>query len=389
MESIDIVIIGAGVVGAAISHDLVQSGYQAIVLERARIPASAASGSNAGILASGFNRAHDMLETRLMRSGARRWPEVCERLRIPYKKTGALVLAQTSQDVQRFPSIIDNATNSGIVVEALDSGHLRSREPGARGCAALLVAEEGITDPFEVTRRLLGCVPVHYEARVTAVEQRGADTAIVRVGTAIIAARVVINCAGLYGDEVAADGTFSITPRRGDFVVYAPTAPPKLEHILRPIDPAGGVLVFPTMYGYLCAGPSSVEQSDKEEYQPRALRDVREQAARLLPILSAMQPVDAWAGLRPAGSPHDTIIGWSPRVSAMLNVGAIRGTGLSSCLGISEYVLQMLAQRDIRPRGRQLACPESNFDAPRPWWERQASERQMHARTSGGAAQIE
>ncbi|GAC1391398.1 MAG: hypothetical protein NVSMB31_08790 [Vulcanimicrobiaceae bacterium] len=378
MESIDVVIVGAGVVGAAIAHDLVQSGYQTVVLEQARVPASGASGTNAGILASGYDRPPDILETQLIRSSARRWPEMASRLAFPYRKTGALVLAQTPGEVQRFPALIENAAKSGIGIEPINSGRLRVLEPGASGRAALLVAEEGITDPFEVTRRLLAGVPVHYEARVAAIEERGAATAVVRLESALIAARVVINCAGLFGDEIAAAGTFTITPRRGDFVVYAPTVPPKLEHILRPIDPDKGVLVFPTLYGYLCAGPSSV-----------GLRDVREQAARLLPVLSAMQPVDAWAGLRPAGIPHDTIIGWSPRVHAMLNVAAIRGTGLSACFGIAAHVLDMLVERDIRPRGRQLACTEVPFDAPRPWWERQALERQMHGRAGGSAAQVE
>lgn len=389
MESIDVVVIGAGLIGAAVARELIAAGYQTAVVERAGGPAQGVSATSAGILASGFDRPAASLEARLIRDGAVRWPALFETLDLSYRRTGALVLASSAQDIALFPAILRNAEALGIAIEPLDSKRLRDLEPGANGRAGLHVPEEAITDPVEVTRRLLSTVPVYYHANVLAVEQRVSEAALVRLPHSAIAARAVINCAGLFADELAADGSFTIAPRRGDFVAYAPTNPPVLHTILRPAVRDQGVLVFPTLYGYVCAGPSSVDQTDKNDWQPRGLREVRAAGARLLPALSALQPVDAWAGLRPAGVPHDYFIEWSTRVACMLNVGAIPGSGLSACLGIAAYVRQLLAERDLRPRGAQLAVTPVDFETPRPWWERQSSERRVNGGSARAAPQLE
>ena len=389
MESIDVVVIGAGLIGAAVARELVLAGYQTAVLEASSGPAQGVSCTNAGILASGFDRPAPSLEARLIRDGAARWPQIFGALDIPYRQTGALVLATVPDDVERFAAIVQNARAQGIAIEPLDSKRLREMEPGANGRAALHVAEEAITDPVEVVRGLISSVPVHYNAQVLAVEQRVAESALVRLASSAIAARVVVNCAGLFADDVAADGSFSITPRRGDFVVYARTQPPLLRHILRPAVRDSGVLVFPTLYGYVCAGPSSVDQTDKSDRRPRGLRDVRDAGARLLPALSALQSIDAWAGLRPAGMPHDYVIDWSPRVKCMLNVAAIRGSGISACLGIAGHVRKMVCERAGKPRGVQLAVTAHHFDAPRPWWERNGSENEVDGSAAGSAIEID
>lgn len=375
MQSIDVVIIGAGVTGAAIAYELHAAGYQTAVLERGAEPAAGVSRASAGIMASGFDRRSDSLEVRLMREAAERWPQVFEQLAVPYRRTGAIALAADADDVEYFATLVRNARGSGIEVEPLDLARLRRLEPAAAGRAGLFVPEEAITDPFEVTRRLLGAVPVHYNARVLRVEQPSAQAALVRLESAEIAARTVVNCAGLYADEIADDDSFRIVPLRGDVVVHAAVSPPPLNHILRPARRERGVLVFPTIYGHVCAGPDSHEQAEKDDWRPRGLREVRAQGAALFPLLTALAPVDAWAGLRTASSPREFIIEWSGRAQSMLNVAAIRGTGLSACLGISAQVLRMFKERDIAPRGNQLAVQTPAFDAPRPWWERHNQSR--------------
>lgn len=374
MESIDVVVIGAGLVGAAVAHELTACGYQVAVLESAGEPARGASGANAGILHTGFDSTPGTLEATLIASHNERWPQLFERLSIPYFKTGALLLATSVDDVARFPEIVNTARRNNVRVLPIDRAKLRAIEPEAAGRAAIYIPEEAITDPYEVVRRLLASVTVHYHARVISVEQNRAGSALVRTHTAAIMSRAVINCAGLFADEIARDDQFSIVPRRGDVVVYDATQPPVLRHILLPVpsERTKGVRVFPTLYGYLCAGPNAIDQTDKmtREPDPYALRDVRTSAAKLLPVLSALSPVDAWAGLRPSGRPHNYIMQWSPRVDAMLSVAAIRSSGLSSCLGIAGHVAALLRERAIEPRGKQLAVIPRDFGEARPWWQR-------------------
>lgn len=374
MESIDVVVIGAGLVGAAIAHELTARGYQVAVLESAGEPARGASGANAGILHTGFDATPGTLEAALIASHNARWPQLFERLSIPYFKTGALLLATTVHDIARFAEIVNTARLNDVRVVPIDRTTLRAIEPGAAGRAAIYIPDEAITDPYEVVRRLLASVTVHYQARVIGVEQKRPGSALVRTRSATILSRAVINCAGLFADDIAADGEFSILPRRGDVVVYDVTQRPVLRHILLPMptERTKGVRVFPTLYGYVCAGPNAVDQTDKSacDPDPYALRAVRANAATLLPILSAFSPVDAWAGLRPSGRPHNYIVQWSPRVESMLSVAGIRSSGLSACLGIANHVGNLLRERAIEPRGKQLAVVPRDFGDSRPWWQR-------------------
>ncbi|MGZ3540484.1 MAG: NAD(P)/FAD-dependent oxidoreductase [Vulcanimicrobiaceae bacterium] len=373
MEIVDVAVIGAGLCGAAIAHELVSSGYQTVVFEAKSEPAAGASRSNSGVLHTGFDSTPETLETRMIRAQAQRWPALFDTLQIPYQRSGALLLAKNVADVERFPKIVADADRNGVRVRALNRTELRKVEPYAEAVAAIHVPDEAITDPFEVVQRLLASVRVHFDAPVRAVEPTSSG-ATLQFASTLVLARTVINCAGLFGDEIAADQTFSIIARRGEFAVYAALDSSPLQHILLPMPTARtkGVLVFPTLYGNICAGPSAVDQDDKDDWRPRIdeLREIRAQAVSMFPPIQAMQMVDAWAGLRPSGVPQSYVIDWSPRVPAMMNVGAIRSTGLSACLGIAQYVRGQLRERDIAPRAPRFAVPQAHFEAPKPWWQR-------------------
>jgi len=366
--------VGAGLVGAAVANELARAGYQTAVFEAASQPAAGASCANSGILHTGFDSPPGTLETDLIRDQALCWQAVFDNLQVPYRKTGAIMLAQSSDDAQRLPHIAETAAGNGVTVQLLNRAQLQSLEPGANANAALLIPDEAITDPYEVVRRLLSFVPVRYHARVTRIDPASNGAALIYLDDAVKNARVAINCAGLFADELAADSLLKIIPRRGEFVAYAPSNRLTLEHILLPIPTprTKGILVFPTLYGHVCAGPSATDQADKNDWRPRgaALAHIRARASALYPILSDLQPVAAWAGLRPSGHPRNYFIEWSARVPSMLSVAAIRSTGLSACLGIARYVHAALQEKGILPHGRQFAINRSEFDARKPWWER-------------------
>jgi glycerol-3-phosphate dehydrogenase len=182
-------------------------------------------------------------------------------------------------------------------------------------------------------------------------------------------ARVTVNCAGLYADEVArlfGDDSFEIYPRKGEFFVFDGI---ELDRILLPTPTARtkGVLVFPTLDGKVVAGPTAVDQTDKEDWsvRPEALDEVRAKAAELLPEIGDAEPVGAWAGLRPAGRGCNyRIRRASPE---LVNVAAIRSTGLTASLGIAEYVANL-----ILPGARERSLPQGVTvpESKEPWWHR-------------------
>jgi glycerol-3-phosphate dehydrogenase len=316
----EVAVIGGGVVGTAVALALARRGMETVLLEARDELAGAASGTNSGILHTGFDSPPGELETKLILRSAQLRDEMMEALGVPVWRCGALV-----HDVDGPREI-----------------------PG-----------EAITDPVYYTRSLAAAaealgVTIRTGVRVT-------DRDEVSAGT-------VVNCAGLYADEVArlyGDDSFEIYPRKGEFFVFDGIA---LDRILLPTPTrrTKGVLVFPTLDGKVVAGPTAHDQIDKEDWsvRPEALDEVRAKAAELLPAIADADPIASWAGLRPAGRDCNYLIRRAG--DALVNVAAIRSTGLTASLGIAEYVAEMIA-----PGAAERPLPAVKVPPPRePWWRR-------------------
>jgi glycerol-3-phosphate dehydrogenase len=308
-----VAVIGGGVVGTAVTLALARRGVETTLYEARDGLAQAASGTNSGILHTGFDSPPGELETELIRRAAELRDPVVEALGIPVWRCGALVNERVIED-------------------------------------------ESITDPVHFTRALAAA------AQACGAEIRLGERVSERLET------VTVNCAGLYADEVArlyGDDSFEIYPRKGEFFVFDGIV---LDRILFPAPTARtrGVLVFPTLDGKVVAGPTAVDQTDKEDWsvRPEALAEVRSKAAELLPAIADAEPIGSWAGLRPAGRDVNYLI---RRASPeLINVAAIRSTGLTASLGIAEYVAEMVA-----PGAPDMPLPSVEVPpSEEPWWHR-------------------
>jgi len=95
----------------------------------------------------------------------------------------------------------------------------------------------------------------------------------------------------------------------------------------------------------------------------------------MLPALEGAEPVGSWAGLRPAGRGANYVIGPSTACAGLINVAAIRSTGLSASLGIAEHVAALVAREGIA-LGPEQPLPAVQVSAGnRPWWRRAAGRR--------------
>jgi glycerol-3-phosphate dehydrogenase len=309
----DVAVIGGGVVGAAVALALVRRGADTILVEANDEVALAASGTNSGLLHVAFDSPPGELETRLIRRSAELRDEIIEALGIPVLRCGAVV----------------------------DGG--------------LEVPDEAVTDPIAYTRAL-----------ARAAEALGAE---IRTGFRVTArdevpARVTVNCAGLYADDVArlwGDDSFEIYPRKGEFAVFDGLA---VDRVLFPApDPRSrGVLVFPTVDGKVIAGPTAIDQVDKEDWsvRPGAIDEIRAKAAELVPGIAGAEPIATFAGLRPAGRGCNYVI---RRHGDLVNVAAIRSTGLSAAHGIAEHVAEMVLPGVAEAPLVAVRVPEAA-----PWW---------------------
>ena len=136
--------------------------------------------------------------------------------------------------------------------------------------------------------------------------------------------------------------------------------------------------MFPTVDGKVVAGPTAVDLKDKNDWsvRPSAFSEVMRNAVAMYPPLEGLEPVAAYAGLRPAGRDGvNYLIERSPISSWLVNVAAIRSTGLSASLGIAMRVVDIVraAGVDVGPEAALLEGPASVVEGP--WWARTASYR--------------
>lgn len=366
--------VGAGVVGSAVALALARRGVTVAVLEAEPEPALAASATNSGILHTGFDSLPGELETELILRSAALRAQVVEALGVPVLQCGALMQARDATEAKALTALARNAARNGV----------RASMQGER---TLAIPGEAVTDPVAFTFALLAAARRHGAAlrtsfRVAAIEWSGRGLTLAAQDGGRVTTRLAVNCAGLHADAVAAlvgDDSFRIYPRKGEFLVFAQPAGGRLEHILLPVPCRGtkGVLVFPTLDGMVVAGPTAVDQEDKDDWSVRreARGEIVSKASRLYPPLAEVEPVFAYAGLRPAGRGANYVIGRSPTCALLLNVAAIRSTGLSASLGIAARVAELVAVLGVKLGPERDLEPGPVPAAGGSWWRRAAEHR--------------
>ncbi|MEA2270375.1 MAG: glycerol-3-phosphate dehydrogenase [Solirubrobacteraceae bacterium] len=374
-----VAIVGGGVVGAAVAHALACRGVAAVLLEAEDELALGASGTSSGILHTGFDSPPGELETELILRSATLRDRWLDRSGVPVVRCGATLRPRGEAEARTVAALAGAARANGVDVVLSDDG-------------ALEVPGEAVTDPVAYTIALAATAAsagaeVRTGARVVAIERRRSRLVLALADGGAVACRSAVNCAGLFADDVArmaGDDSFAIAPRKGEFFVFDPPGGAALDRILLPVPTkrTKGVLAFPTVDGKVVVGPTAHDQEDKSDWTVRgeARDEVLGRARALLPALEGAEPVASYAGLRPAGRGANYVIGPSAACPGLVNVAAIRSTGLSASLGIGEHVAEILSGQGIalgpeRPLRVTHAPPDD-----RPWWRRTALHRSGRSR---------
>lgn len=373
-NEVEVTVVGGGVVGCAVALALARRRVAVALLEAEPELALGASGTNSGILHTGFDSAPGELETDLiLASGAVR-DSVLDALAISVVRCGALMRPRDDGERAAVAALAAGARRNGVSVVEREDG-------------ALEIPGEAITDPVAYVLALAAEAEGHgaellLGGRVDAIDRVEGGLTVRSASGVITRCRVAVNCAGLYADSIArlvGDDSFSIYPRKGEFLVFDPPPGEALEQILLPVPTkrTKGVLVFPTIDGKIVAGPTAVDLEDKRDWsvRPAAREEVLAKAAALYPPLADAEPLFAYAGLRPAGRGVNYVIGPARSCPRVVNVAAIRSTGLTASLGIAERVTEIVGSLDV-PLG-PVAPLRGGPIARRgePWWRRTAEYR--------------
>jgi glycerol-3-phosphate dehydrogenase len=191
-----------------------------------------------------------------------------------------------------------------------------------------------------------------------------ADTTTLHTSAGAVTARWVINAAGLGADVIDAlfgFSRFTVTPRRGELIVYDKLARPLVDKIVLPVPTARGkgVLVSPTIYGNVMLGPTSEDLQDRSATgtSQDGIDFLLEKGRALMPRLLDEEVTATYAGLRAAIDHGDYLIEIDVAQRYLL-VGGIRSTGLTAGMAIAEHV------RDMARDAGVTLVPRTDLPAP-------------------------
>ena len=356
-ELLDIIIIGAGVSGAAIAREL--SRYQAkiLVLDKEEDLCCGTSKANSAIVHGGFDAEPGTLKAKLNIRGSRVMEQLSRDLDFHYDRCGSIVLCMNEEDRPKLRRLYEKGVANGVKeLRIIGADELLQLEPNVcdDAVAALWVPSGAIVCPFGLNIALAenaaaNGVAFGFNTEVTGLEQVEGGW-LVHTNQGDFLSRVVINAAGVHcGDihNMVSRDKMTIINRRGDYYLLDKTAKCVSHTIFTLPNRMGkGVLVSPTVHGNTIVGPTAIDIPDPENTATTAagLAQAGEKASYMIRNLPLRQVITSFAGLRAHHPDDDFVIGEVEGAPGFIDVAGIESPGLSASPAIGEYVAEMVRE---------------------------------------------
>lgn len=368
MDTVDTVVIGAGVVGLACAAELARRGREVIITERETAIGTGTSARNSEVIHAGLYYRPGSLKARLCVAGRQRLYAWCSERGVDYRRCGKLLLASHAAQQAALDAIAARARANGVDdLQMLGPGEIRALEPALQGHSALLSPSTGIVDSHGLMLSLLAEAERHGAMLALASPvldgQAEADGMVLRIGGAApseLKARMVVNAAGLDAPQLGRTlraPAAAQAPRpwyaRGVYFSYSGHAP--FSRLIYPIPQAGGLGVHLTLdlAGQARFGPD-VEWIDVPDYRvdPARAGHFVEAISQWWPGLDAERLQPAYAGVRPKiAGPGEADADFridGPQVHGtpgLLHLYGIESPGLTAALAIADCVARQLCPR--------------------------------------------
>ena len=356
----DVLIIGGGVTGSAIARELSRYDLKTALFEKGEDVCSGTSKANSGIVHAGFDAAPGSLKAKMNIRGSQMMEELSRKLDFPYKRNGSLVLCFDEKDRPRLEKLLQQGKENGVEgLEILEKKELLALEPALSEevVCALHAPTGGIVCPFKLTIALaenaaVNGVEFHLNEGVKRVQPGTVEGYTVETGKGTYETRIVVNAAGLYGDEIhnqVSGEKLHITPRKGEYCLMDKKIGQLVSHTIfqMPTAMGKGVLVTPTVHGNLMVGPTATDISDKEGVDTTAegLDEVLKKAALSVKSLPRGVTITSFAGLRAHEDHDDFILGEVKDAPGFFDAVGIESPGLTSAPAIGEWMAEKIVEK--------------------------------------------
>ncbi len=355
----DVIIIGAGVSGAAVARELSRYKVNACVIEKEEDVCCGTSKANSAIVHAGYDAAAGSLMAKLNVRGNQMMEQLSKDLDFPFKKNGSLVVCLSEEDMPKLQALYDRGVANGVPeLRILNREELRAMEPNISddAYAALYAPTAGIVCPFNLNIAMaenacVNGVEFKFDTEVTGLHPIEGGWAI-ETNQGSFETKYVVNAAGVYADRLhnmVSAKKIHITPRRGDYCLLDKTAGNLVSKTIfaLPGKFGKGILVAPTVHGNLILGPTAIDIEDKEGTNTtrEGLDQVITKCGMNVKNIPMRSVITSFAGLRAHEDGHEFLIGELEDAKGFIDCAGIESPGLTSSPAIGEMVAEILREK--------------------------------------------
>jgi glycine/D-amino acid oxidase-like deaminating enzyme len=361
--TVDVLVIGAGMVGSACAYHCAEAGLRVAVVDRGPVAGGTTSAGEGNILVSDKEPGAE-LELALL--SVRLWAALGERIgaaRLELEPKGGVVVAQTAEAAAGLAGLVAGQRAHGVEVADVGAAELAELEPNLTPevCAGAYYPQDMQVQPMLAAAELLRQArargaTVHTGCEVLGL-RKAPDGAVTGATTSAgeFSARYTINAAGTWGGEVAAMAGVAVPvlPRKGVILVTEPLPPAVVRHKVYSADyvanvasgDAGletSVVVEGTRAGTVLVGASRERVGFDRRVSVPVLRRLAAQAIGLFPFLAEVTLLRSYLGFRPYCPDHLPVIGEDPRAPGLVHACGHEGAGIGLAAATGHLITQVL-----------------------------------------------
>jgi len=370
-SEIHICIIGAGVVGLAIAAELASPDRKVFVFERNRTFGLETSSHNSEVIHAGIYYQDAPLKARFCVEGNRLLYEICKKYHIRYKNTGKIIVAADEEERREIERLYYQGLKNGASgLSLITRSEIKRLEPNVEAVSGLLSTSTGIIDSHGLMRSYMGRAvekgtDILFNSEVVGIEKLGIGyrVSIRQDGNiSLVTTAIVVNCAGLYSDKVAALAGINIEQAgykihfcKGEYFAIDPRVGRLVDRLIYPVpEQAGkGIHITLNLEGQMKLGPNtqwvntvdySVDENHREGFYTAA--------KKYLPAIRREDISPDFAGVRPklqgpGDEFHDFVIHdeSDKGLPGLINLIGIESPGLTSSPAIARYVKGMVEEQ--------------------------------------------
>ncbi|MCH4179434.1 MAG: NAD(P)/FAD-dependent oxidoreductase [Megasphaera sp.] len=362
IKQADVVVIGGGITGTAVLHELAKYNLHAVLLEREPELAAGTTKANSAILHAGFDAPEGSMKARMNVEGNAMYHDLKDQLDLDIRWSGSFVAAIDDEQMAVLQDLKKRGEENGVPgLEIWDGDAVRDKEPNVSKDikGALWAPTAGICWPFGMAcafaeNAVINGAEVIRECEVKNIVVENGAVQAVETNQGTIHTKYVINAAGVHADEIsklAGDDSFQIHPRKGEYILFDKTAQKNLVYtpmFPTPTKLGKGILVCPTTHGNVFVGPDAQDMDDacKDDTAVTipGMDTILDKSRRLVPNIPVGATITEFAGVRAVSSTGDFILGPSAMTKGLIQAAGIQSPGLTSAPAIAKYLVDPIVK---------------------------------------------